>query len=102
MPMTFGPDLSNYTDLRYKVILDLEESGQEQPRAYKDGKGFATTESPSLRLSRIIHNFSRILHPISVDIICLESKSVDQRCCCRSISLRENRTNRESRTRAAV
>ncbi len=30
MSMTFGPTLSNYLDLRYRIILDLEEGEKKR------------------------------------------------------------------------
>jgi hypothetical protein len=42
MSMTFGPVFPNYADLRYDVILALEEGGQQRPQAYADGNGYAT------------------------------------------------------------
>jgi Ca2+-binding RTX toxin-like protein len=45
MAFAFGPTLSNYLDVRYRVILDLEEGGQVKPGVYNDAypaPGFAT------------------------------------------------------------
>lgn len=42
MPLSFGPALSNYTSLRYSIILAVEESGVPSPWVYIDGNHYAT------------------------------------------------------------